>query len=277
MKLGFELKSFKNYNLTPAEQDEFNKFLKESLEKGYIQKSELPMATPCFFVKKKNGKLWPCQDYQFLNEWTIKNAYPLPLISKIMDKLKGAKYFMKLDVWWGYNNIRIREGDEWKAAFKTNRGLFEPTVMFFNMCNLPVQSMMDSIFIEEIKDGITLVYMDNILIYATTPELLENYMKWILQKLQNHNLFLKVKKCEFGKTKLEYLGLIVEEGKLSTDPVKVKGFADWPVPKLVKKVQSFLGFGNFYRKFIVKFSTLAAPLNNLLKEDTPFEWTDKAQ
>ena len=91
-----------------------------------------------------------------------------------MDKLKGAKYFTKLDVQWGYNNIRIREGDEWKAAFKTNRGLFEPMVMFFSMCNLPAtfQSMMDSIFIEEIEDGITIVYMDDILIYATTPELL---------------------------------------------------------------------------------------------------------
>ena len=103
------------------------------------------------------------------------------------------------------------------------------------------------------------------------------YTKQILQKLQDHDLFLKVKKCKFGKTKLEYLGLIVEEGKLLTDLIKVKGFADWPVPKSVKEVQSFLGFGNFYRKFIAKFSTLAAPLNNLLKKDTPFEWTNETQ
>ena len=96
-----------------------------------------------------------------------------------MDKLKGTKYFTKLDVQWGYNNIRIREGDKWKAAFKTNRGLFEPTVMFFSMCNLlaTFQSIMDSIFIEEIEDGVTIVYMDDILIYATTPELLEKYTK----------------------------------------------------------------------------------------------------
>ena len=115
-----------------------------------------------------------------MNEWTIKNAYLLPLISEIMDKLKGAKYFTKLDVQWGYNNIRIREGDEWKAAFKTNRGLFEPMVMFFGMCNSPAtfQSMMDLIFIEEIEEGVTIiVYMDDILIYATTFELLEKYTK----------------------------------------------------------------------------------------------------
>ena len=142
-------------------------------------------ASPFFFVKKKDGKLQPCQDYQFLNDWTIKNAYPLPLISEIMDKLKGTKYFTKLDVRWGYNNIQIREGDEWKAAFKTNWGLFEPTIMFFGMCNSPAtfQPMMDSILIEEMEDGVTIVYMDDILIYATTPELLEKYTKWVLHKL----------------------------------------------------------------------------------------------
>ena len=93
------------------------------------------MASLFFFVKKKDGKLWPCQGYCYLNDWTVKNAYPLPLISELMDKLKGAKYFSKMDVWWGYNNIQIRQGDEWKAAFKTNKGLFESTVMFFGMCN----------------------------------------------------------------------------------------------------------------------------------------------
>ena len=279
LKPGFELKSFKNYNLTPTEQEELDGFLKENLEKGYIKKSKSPMASPFFFIKEKDRKLRPCQDYRFLNEWTIKNAYPLPLISEIMDKLKGTKYFTKLDVQWGYNNIRIWEGDEWKAVFKTNQGLFEPTVMFFGMCNSPAtfQSMMDSIFIEEIEEGVTIVYMDDILIYATTPELLRKHTKWVLQKLRDHDLFLKAQKCEFNKEKVEYLGLMIEEGKVSTDPVKVKGFADWPIPQSVKNVQLFLGFRNFYRKFIPKFSTLAAPLNNLLKKDTVFEWTPEAQ
>ena len=135
MKEGFELKSFKNYNLTPAEQIKLDKFLKENLEKGYIRPSQSPMASPFFFVNKKDGKLQPCQNYRYLNDWMIKNSYPLPLI---MDKLKGAKYFTKLDVHWGYNNIQIRKEDEWKAAFKkkTNKGLFKPMVMFFGMCNL---------------------------------------------------------------------------------------------------------------------------------------------
>jgi hypothetical protein len=145
MKEGFEPKSFKNYNLTPAEQNELDKFLKENLKKGYIRRSQSPMASPFFFVSEKDRKLWPCQDYRYLNNWTIKNSYPLPLISEIMDKLKGTKYFTKLDVCWEYNNIQIRKGDEWKATFKTNKGLFDPMVMFFGMCNSPAtfQAMMD--------------------------------------------------------------------------------------------------------------------------------------
>ena len=175
MKEGFEPKSFKNYNLTPEEQLEQDKFLKENLEKGYIRPSQSPMASPFFFVKKKDGKLRPCQDYRYLNDWTIKNAYPLPLISEIMDKLKGAKYFTKLDVRWGYNNVRIKKGDKWKAAFKTNKGLFKPTVMFFGMCDSPAtfQGMMDAIFVDMIEGCIVIIYMDNILIFARNQEDLE--------------------------------------------------------------------------------------------------------
>src|SRR5271170_1015410 len=173
------------------------------------------MASPFFYVKKKTGDLRPCQDYQYPNDWTVKNAYPLPLISTIMDKLKGAKYFTKLDVQWGYNNIRIREGDEWKAAFKTNQGLFKLTVMFFSMCNSPAtfQSMMDNIFINEIEGGFVIVYMDDILIFAPTKKKIVEYTKIVLQKLHDNDLFLKAKKCKFDKPKLEYLGLVVEEGK----------------------------------------------------------------
>ena len=113
------------------------------------------MASPFFFVDKKDGKLQPTQDYQYLNEWTIKNAYPLPLISDIIDKLQGSKYFTKLDIRWGYNNVWIKEGDEWKVVFKTNKGLFKPTVMFFGMCNLPAtfQNMMDYTFSDLIAQG----------------------------------------------------------------------------------------------------------------------------
>jgi transposase InsO family protein len=279
MKPDFVPKSFKTYNLTPAEQLELDNFLKENLEKGYIRPSQSPMASPFFFVNKKDGKLRPCQDYRYLNDWTIKNAYPLPLISEIMDKLKGAKVFTKFDVRWGYNNIRIKEGDEWKAAFKTNKGLFEPTVMFFGLCNSPAtfQAMMDHAFADMIDEGILICYMDDILIYAEDETALENYTKRVLKRLQEHDLFLKPTKCEFAKRKIEYLGMVIEEGKVSMDPGKVKGIQDWPVPTTVKQVRSFLGFGNFYRRFIRKYSDLAKPLNDLLKKDRTFDWTDECQ
>ena len=276
MKPGFEPKSFKTYNLTPEEQIELDKFLKDNLDKGYIRPSQSPMASPFSYIGKKDSGLRPCQDYRYLNEWTIKNAYPLPLISEIMDKLKGAKYFTKLDVRWGYNNIRIKEGDEWKAAFKTNKGLYEPTVMFFGMCNSPAtfQAMMDNTFADMIDEGILIAYMDDILIYADDPATLEKYTKRVLERLRENDLFLKPKKCEFCKTKIEYLGMVIEQGKISMDPGKVKGILEWPTPTMVKQVRAFLGFGNFYRRFIRKFSDLAKPLNDLLRKDHPFNWTN---
>ena len=279
MKPDFVPKSFKTYNLTPEEQIELDKFLKENLDKGYIRPSQSPMASPFFYVTKKDGKLRPCQDYRYLNDWTIKNAYPLPLISEIMDKLKGAKYFTKFDVRWGYNNIRIREGDEWKAAFKTNRGLYEPTVMFFGMCNSPAtfQAMMDHAFADMIEEGILIVYMDDILIFAKDEMTLQSHTKRVLDRLRKHDLYLKPKKCEFCKTKVEYLGMVIEEGKVSMDKGKLRGIEEWPAPTTVKQVRAFLGFGNFYRRFIRKFSDIARPLNDLLKKDKTFEWTEECQ
>ena len=279
MKEGFKPKSFKNYNLTPVEQLELDNFLKENLEKGYIWPSESPMASPFFFVSKKDGKLRLCQDYQYLNDWTIKNSYPLLLISDIMDKLKGAKYFTKMDVRWGYNNVQIWKGDEWKAAFKTNKGLFEPTVMFFGMCNSPAmfQSMMDKIFVTIIKGKLVIIYIDDILIFAKTREELKQITKLVLEKLRENNLFLKAKKCEFEKTKIKYLGMIIEEGWISMDPIKLAGIQEWPTPTMVKQVWSFLGFGNFYWKFISHYSDLAKPLTDLTKKDRKFEWTKGCQ
>jgi hypothetical protein len=204
------------------------------------------MATPFFFVKKKDGKLRPCQDYRYLNEHTVKNAYPLPLISELLDKLKGARRFTKLDVRWGYNNVRIRDGDQWKAAFKTNRGLFEPTVMFFGMCNSPAtfQAMMDDIFSDMIDEGIVIIYMDDIFIFAPDEETLAKNTKRILQRLQDNDLFLKPAKCEFNKTKVEYLKLIIEEGRIAMDTGKLKGIRDWPIPTTVKQVR-IPGFWKF--------------------------------
>jgi Reverse transcriptase (RNA-dependent DNA polymerase) len=141
----------KVYVLTQDEQKALQEFIKEHVQKGYIRPSKSPYAAP-FFIKKKDGRLQPVQDYRRLNEWTIKNRYLLPLISELITRVQGASLFSKFDIRWGYNNICIKEGDEWKAAFITNQGLFEPRVMFFGLTNSPAtsQMMMNTIFTEEL-------------------------------------------------------------------------------------------------------------------------------
>ncbi len=188
----------KVYPLNQDEQEQLDKFLNENLESGCIRPSKSPFASP-FFVKKKDGTLHPVQDYRKLNEMTIKNCYPLPLISELIDKLHGAKYFTKLDVRWVYNNVCIREGDEEKAAFCTNCRLFEPMVMFFRLTNLPTtfQWMMNNIFRDLITEGKVTIYLDDILIFTKDHEEHRRIVVCILQCLQGNKLFLKAKKCEF--------------------------------------------------------------------------------
>jgi len=155
-----------------VEQKELDSFLEENLCTGRIRPSKSPIAAPVFFIKKKDGSLRLVQDYQALNSMTVKNKYPLPLNSELVSQLRGARYFTKLDVRWGFNNVRIKPGDEWKAAFRTNRGLFEPLVMFFGMTNSPAtfQTMMNDIFWNLIAEGIVVVYLDDILIFTKTEE-----------------------------------------------------------------------------------------------------------
>jgi len=160
----------KVYNLSMEEQRELNSFLEENLPSGHIHPSKSSFTSAFFFVKKKDGRLHPVQDYRQLNAITLKNRYSLPLISELVSKLKGAKYFTKLDISWGYNNVRIKEGDEWKAAFHTNQGLFKPLIMFFGLTNslATFQNMMNDIFHDLIFAGKVLIYLDDILVFTET-------------------------------------------------------------------------------------------------------------
>ena len=215
----------KVYPLSPNEQADLNAFLQENLATGRIQPSKSPMASPVFFIKKKGGGLRLVQDYRTLNANTVKNRYPLPLISELVNRLKGARYFTKLDVRWGFNNVRMKDGDEWKAAFRTNRGLFEPLVMFFGLTNslATFQTMMNEIFHDLILEGVVCVYIDNILIYTKTREEHLRITRIVLERLRMHKLYLKHKKCTFEQERIEYLGLIISHDKVKMDPVKVEG------------------------------------------------------
>ena len=264
------------YPLSPAEKEEQRKFLDQNLRLKRIRRSKSPYASGFFFIKKKDGKFRPVQDYRNLNKWTIPNKYPLPLISELIHKISGKQWFTKLDVRWGYNNVRIKEGDEWKAAFKTSDGLFEPTVMFFGLTNSPAtfQTMMDDNLKEEIDKGDTSVYMDDIVIHTDgTLEEHEACVEEHLAKLQKLGLFLKPEKCHFSQQQVEYLGMIVGNGSVCMDPIKVKGVLEWPTPTNLKELRSFLGFLNFYRDFIKDFSRHARPLNDLTCKGRAFIWS----
>lgn len=266
----------KVYPLSLKEQQELDAFLQENLASGRIRPSKSPLASPVFFVKKKDGSLRFVQDYRKLNSLTIKNRYPLPLMADIITKLRNAKFYTKLDVRWGYNNIRIKEGDEWKAAFRTNRGMYEPLVMFFGLTNSPAtfQTMMNDIFRDLIDEGVVIVYMDDILIFTETRDKHRDVTRRVLEILRQQKLYLKPEKCEFSRERIEYLGLIISADGVAMDPIKVQGVTEWPAPKNLKEVQSFVGFINFYRRFINGFSEMARPLHDLTAKGTPWQWGD---
>jgi hypothetical protein len=275
----------KVYPMTRDEDLALEKFLDEMVAKGYIRPSKSPYASPFFFVKKKDGKLRPVQDYRRLNSHTVRNQYPLPLIAQLISDLSGAWIFSKVDVRQGYNNVRIKKGDEWKAAFKTKFGHWEPLVMFFGLTNSPstFQEMMNVIYKEVIekhvaRGTIIRIYMDDIAI-ATSGTWQDHIdaVRDVLRVAEQHDLYFKLSKCTFHASSIDYLGVIIEKGMTRMDPVKIAGIKNWPIPTKVKDVRSFLGFCNFYRPFIRGFAHLARPLNELTRKDTEWSWETRHQ
>ena len=275
---GFKPVDCKVYPLNPKEQQALDEFLNENLHSGRIRSSKSPMASPFFFIKKKDGTLRPVQDYRKLNEMTIKNRYPLPLISDLIHQLKNAQFYTKLDIRWGYNNVRMCEGDELLAVFKTYCGLYEPTVMFFGLTNSPAtfQTFMNTILKDLIDEGHVIVYLDDILVFTDTAEEHEDIVMKVLETLRQNKLFLKLSKCFFETNSVEYLGTIVGNGEIRMDPAKVDTVLTWPIPKCKRDVQSSIGFCNFYRRFIKDFSKIARPLTQLTGS-TPWVWEGKQQ
>jgi hypothetical protein len=271
----------KLYPLSKIENEQLDMFIDKHVATGHIRPSISPMASPFFFItspfffiKKKDSTLRPVQDYRKLNDMMIKNRYPLPLIQEMIDKLQRAHYFTTLDVRWSYNNVRIKEGDEWKATFVTNRSLYEPLVMFFGLTNLPAtfQAMMNKLFHDLIFTSKVVIYLDDVLIFTKDLDKHRKLVRQVLEVFHSNNLSLKIEKCEFEKTQVKYLGLIVGDGETCMDSAKVSAVANWPEPKNKKELQSFLSFCNYYRRFIKDFSEIVRPLHDLTKRDVPFNW-----
>ena len=193
-----------------------------------------------------------------MNSITKKNVYHLPLPQDLIEKLRGAKIFTKFDLKWGYNLVRIKEGDEWKTAFKCKYGLFEYRVMPFGLSNAPAcfQHLMNDI-LRDLLDITVVVYLDDILIFSKNEEDHEKHVKEVLCRLQKNDLFCNPEKSFFHVKHVDYLGFIISENGVEVDQEKVTAALNWPTPKNVKNIQEFLGFVNFYRRFIPEFRNIA--------------------
>jgi len=201
----------KVYPLSREEREEVREFIKEQLRKEYIPPSKSPQTAPVFFVGKKDGKKRMVQDYRYLNEWTIKNNYPLPLISDVLENIGTKKVFMKMDLQWEYNNVRIKEGDEWKAAFMTPEGSFEPTVMFLGLTNLPAtfQAMMNELLRDLTNIGKVAVFIDNVIVGTETKEGHDELVAEVIKRLEENNLYVKPEKCKWKVREVEFLGVVI--------------------------------------------------------------------
>ena len=266
------------YNMSHDELRVLRKWLTDNLEKGFIRASSSPAASPVLFAKKPGGGLRFCVDYRALNAITIKNRYPLPLIQETLAQLSKAKYYTKLDVISAFNKIRMAPGQEWMTAFNTRYGLFESMVMPFGLSNAPAtfQSRINEI-LHPYLDVFCTAYIDDVLVYSDTLEQHRSHVKCVLAALQEAGLQLDIGKCEFETTQVTYLGLVISDQGVQMDSSKVSCILDWHTPQDLKDVQGFLGFANFYRRFIKDFSRLVKPLVNLTRKGARFSWSPACQ
>ncbi|RYO53751.1 hypothetical protein AA0116_g10973 [Alternaria tenuissima] len=267
------------YGMSRGELLVLRRELTSLLEKGFIRVSSSPASAPVLFARKPGGGLRLCIDYRALNAITKKDRYPLPLIRETLNNLSKAKWFTKLDVIAAFHKIRVAEGDEWKTAFRTRFGLFEWLVTPFGMANSPSTfQRYINWTLREYLDEFCSAYLDDVLIYTDgSLQQHQEHVKKVLSKLQAAGLHVDIKKCEFEVKSTKYLGFIIDAGKgIRMDPEKVKAIKEWEAPRTVKGVRSFLGFANFYRRFIRDFAKVATPLTRLTG-DVTFVWGDDEQ
>ena len=268
------------YNLSERELRILRDYIEESLANGRIRHSNSPAGAPILFVPKKDGTLRLCVDYRGLNAVTVKDRCALPLINETLDRLSGARYYTALDLKDAYYRLRIRAGDEWKTAFRTRYGHYEYLVMPFGLANAPAtfQAYINKA-LAGLLDTICVVYLDDILIYTHSEDIEEHWraVRAVLARLRSNDLYAKLSKCSFAEKKVHFLGFIVDTEGVSADPEKVEAISEWPVPQSVRELQVFLGFSNFYRRFIAGYAAITAPLTELLKTTSNFSWSNDAQ
>lgn len=266
------------YGMSRDELLVLKKYLEDHLRKGFIRSSSSPAASPVMFVRKPGGGLRLCVDYRGLNALTVKNRYPIPLIKETLEQLSKAKIFTKLDIVAAFNRLRIAKGDEWKTAFRTRYGLFEYLVMPFGLANAP-SSFQEFIndTLRPFLDRFATAYIDDILIYSRNLQEHKQHVHLVLEKLQEAGLQVDIDKCEFHQTEVKYLGLILTTEGIRMDPEKVSAVVEWQRPSNVKEAQGFLGFANFYRRFIKGYSSVVRPIIKATLKHQEFLWTKECQ
>ncbi|KAJ9544791.1 hypothetical protein OSB04_024498 [Centaurea solstitialis] len=266
------------YRLAPPEMQELSSQLQELLDKGFIRPNSSPWGALVLFVKKKDGSFRMCIDYRELNKITIKNRYPLPRIDDLFDQLQGATYFSKIDLRSGYHQMRVREEDIAKTAFRTRYGHYEFLVMPFGLTNAPAvfMDLMNRVC-RPYLDKFVIVFIDDILIYSQSKEDHEQHLRLILELLKAEKLYDKFSKCEFWIREVHFLGHVVNKEGIHVDPAKIEAIKKWEAPKTPTEIRQFLGLAVYYRRFIANFSRIAQPLTTLTQKDKKFIWGEKQE
>jgi len=266
------------YSLSKFEQETLKEFIDENLTNGFICSTSSPHGALVLFVKKKDGSLQLCVDFRRLNRITKKDRYLLSLISDLLDSPRKARIYTKIDLRHAYHLVCIAEGDEWKTTFRTRYGAFEWSVMLFGLTNAPAafQCFMNDMF-SDLLDMCIVVYLDNILIYSDDITQYQSHVKEVLNQLRKAGLYTKAEKCEFHSDSIEYLGYVLSPSGLTMSDAKVKTIQEWPKSKKVKNIQSFLGFANFYRRFIFNYSDIVIPLTHLTRKNTLWNFDDNCR
>ena len=201
------------------------------------------------------------------------------MISDVLENIGTKKLFTKMDLRWGYNNVRIKERDEWKVVFMMPEGSFEPTVMFFGLTNSPAtfQAMMNELLRDLINTGKVVVFINDVIVGTETEEKHDELVAEVIKRLEENDLYVKLEKCKWKVREVEFLGVVIGPEEIKMERKKVKGVLEWPMPKCIKDIQKFLGLANYYRQFIEEFATVARPLHNLVKKDKMWEWTEREE
>ncbi|UYV78935.1 hypothetical protein LAZ67_17000317, partial [Cordylochernes scorpioides] len=268
----------KPYRVSAKEREIIKEQIDEMLRDGIIRPSSSPWSFPVILVKKRDGKYRFCVDYRKLNDVTVKDVYPIPRIDEVLDTLQGSKYFSAIDLKSGYWQVEVEEKDKEKTAFTTAHGLYEFNVMPFGLCNAPAtfERNMENM-LGNLRWQICLCYLDDVIIYSSDFSTHLKRIEAVLKCFREANLKLNNKKCQFAFEELEILGHITNQHGIKPAEQNIKAIRDFPRPKKIKEVQSFLGMCSYYRKFIKGFSKIADPLTSLIKKNVPFTWTENQE